>query len=153
MAFTLFQPGFFLNKLQPEFESRAATEIFDRAAAAPDNASLRVRLQGEDLDGNQVDARYLLPLGAAGGDGVSRLYDGAGIEFREEDGAIFVDNLNFGGPAEQLGIDFDWQLQELEVAADRMPQEIFYIPAFLLLGFIVMLQLRRKRIQEEGVPA
>ena len=153
VAFTLFQPGFFLNKLQPEFESRAATEIFDRAAAAPDNASLRVRLQGEDLDGNQVDARYLLPLGAAGGDGASRLFDGAGIEFREEDGAIYVDNLNFGGPAEQLGIDFDWQLQELEVAADRMPQEIFYIPAFLLLGFIVMLQMRRKRIQEEGVPA
>ena len=98
VAFTLFQPGFFLNKLQPEFETRAATEIFDRAAAAPDNASLRVRLQGEDLDGNQVDARYLLPLGAAGGDGASRLFDGAGIEFREEDGAILCRQPEFRRP-------------------------------------------------------
>ena len=35
---------------------------------------------GENLNGDPVDARYLLPLGPAGGDGASRLLDGAGIE-------------------------------------------------------------------------
>jgi hypothetical protein len=153
VAFTLFQPGFFLNKIQPEFEVRPGTELFERAEAAPDNASLRVRLMGEDLNGDPVDARYLLPLGAAGGDGISRLYDGAGIEFREEDGKLYVDNLNFGGPSEQLGIDFDWELAELEVAADRMPKELFYIPALLLLLLVYLLQMGRKRKQAEGVPA
>ena len=153
VAFTLFQPGYFLNQFQPEFETRPGAEIFDRAAAAPDNASLRVRLMGEDLNGDPVDARYLLPLGAAGGDGAARLYDGAGIEFREENGKLYVDNLNFGGPSEQLGIDFDWELAELEVAADRLPKEIFYIPALLLLGLVALLQRGRKRKQEEGVTA
>ncbi|TNJ48421.1 TRAP transporter permease [Phaeobacter sp. B1627] len=153
VAFTLFQPGYFLNKLQPEFETRAASEIFDRAAAAPDGTSLRVRLIGENLNGDPVDARYLLPLGDAGPDGETRLFDSAGIEFREEDGQLFVDNLNFGGPSEQLGIDFDWELAELDVAADRLPKELFYIPAFLLLGAVYFLQMRRKREQTEGVPA
>ena len=153
VAFTLFQPAFFLDRLQPEFETRASAEIFDRAQAAPDGASLRVRLVGEDLNGDPVDARYLLPLGDAGADGATRLYDGAGIEFRDEDGKLFVDNLNFGGPSEQLGIDFDWELAELEVAADRMPKEVFYLPAFLLLGLVVLLQTRRKRKEEEGVTA
>ncbi|MBE1284054.1 MAG: TRAP transporter fused permease subunit [Rhodobacteraceae bacterium] len=153
VAFTLFQPGYFLNQLQPEFETRPASEIFAMAESAPANASLRVRLMGEDLDGNAVDARYLLPLGDSGADGTTRLYDGAGIEFRDEDGKLFVDNLNFGGPAEQLGIDFDWELAELEVAADRMPKEIFYIPALLILGFVAALQFRRKRNAAQEVPA
>ncbi|PSL20052.1 TRAP transporter permease [Shimia abyssi] len=153
VAFTLFQPGFFLDRLQPEFETVAGAEIFDRAQAAPDNASLRVRLVGENLNGDMVDARYLLPLGESGADGTGRLFDGAGIEFREEDGKLFVDNLNFGGPSEQLGIDFDWELVELEIPADRMPKEIFYIPALLLLGFVYLLQMGRKRKQTEGAPA
>ena len=94
-----------------------------------------------------IDARYLLPLGDAGPDGATRLLDGAGIEFRDEDGTLFVDNLNFGGPSEQLGIDFDWEVMELDVAADRMPKEIFYIPALCILLLVWMLQMRRKRAQ------
>ncbi|MDJ0824287.1 MAG: TRAP transporter permease [Rhodobacter sp.] len=147
VAFMLFQPGYFLNQLQPEFETRPGSELFSMAQEAGDDASLRVRLMGENLNGDPVDARYLLPLGASGADGPTRLFDGAGIEFREEDGKLFVDNLNFGGPAEQLGIDFDWELVEIDVKADRMPKEVFYLPAFLLFGLVFLLQLRRKRAQ------
>ncbi len=80
--------------------------------------------------------------------------DSAGIELRNEDGKFFIDNLNFGGPAEQLGIDFDWEVVELDVQADRMPKEVFYIPALLLLAAVYLLQMRRKRKEEtEGVLA
>jgi hypothetical protein len=153
VAFTLFQPGFFLNQLQPEFETRPAADLYVMAESGAENSSLRVRLSGENINGDIVDARYLLPLGASGGDGVSRLMDGAGIEFREEDGKYYVDNLNFGGPSEQLGIDFDWEVIELEVAADRMPKEIFYLPAFLLFLIVLGLQLRRKRAQPQEATA
>ena len=149
VALTLFRPGFFLDQITPEFETRAASELYERAEAAPANTSVRVRLIGENLNGEPIDARYLLPLGATGAEGAARLFDGAGIEFRDEDGKLFVDNLNFGGPSEQLGIDFDWELVELEVAADRVPKEVFYLPAFLLLGVVFLLQMRRKRTEEE----
>nr|MDJ0994602.1 DUF3394 domain-containing protein [Dinoroseobacter sp.] len=148
-AFILFQPGFFLNKLSPEFETRAGSELFVMAENAADGASLRVRLIGENLNGDPVDARYLLPVGAAGADGATRLLDGSGIEFREEDGKIFVDNLSFGGPAEQLGIDWDWELVELEVPASRMPKEIFYLPALLIVLAVFLLQTGRKPKEEE----
>ena len=144
-AFILFQPGYLLNRISPEFETRPGTEIYSLAETGGDGASLRVRLVGENLNGDMVDARYLLPLGAPGADGQTRLMNAAGIEFRDEDGKLFVDNLNFGGPAEQLGIDFDWEVVELEVEASRMPKEIFYIPAFLLVGGVYLLQMGRKR--------
>ncbi|GIT88567.1 MULTISPECIES: TRAP transporter permease [Roseobacter] len=147
-AFMLFQPGYFLNRIAPEFETMPGTQLFEMAQSAESGASLRVRLVGENLNGDMIDARYLLPVGDAGADGVTRLFDGAGIEFREEDDRIFVDNLNFGGPAEQLGIDFDWEIVELEVEADRIPKEVFYLPAFLLVGGVYLLQMGRKRKQE-----
>ncbi len=143
-AFVLFQPGYFLNRIVPEFETRPGSELFTMAETAGDDASLRVRLIGEDLNGNAVDARYLLPLGEAGRAGAARLLDGAGIEFRDEDGRIFVDSLNFRGPAEQLGIDWDWELVELEIPADRPPKEIFYIPSLLLVLAVFLLQRRRQ---------
>ncbi|MEM9047810.1 MAG: TRAP transporter permease [Pseudomonadota bacterium] len=143
-AFVLFQPGLILNQIADEFETRPGSEIFALAMAGADDASLRVRLVGENLNGDLVDARYLLSLGPSGPDGETRLSNAAGIAFRSEEGRIYVDNLNFGGEAEQLGIDFDWELVQLEVAADRMPKEIFYIPALLLVLVVYLLQMRRK---------
>lgn len=143
-AFVLFRPGFFLDQIAPEYEARPGAVLFEMAEAAPDDASLRVRLIGENLNGDPVDAKYLLPVGTAGPDGATRLLDGAGIEFREEDGKIFVDNLNFGGPSEQLGIDFDWELVELDVQTDRPPKELFYVPALLLVLIVFLLQRRRQ---------
>ena len=148
-AFILFQPNFFLNRVAPEFESRPAVEVFDRAQSGEENSSLRVRLIGKNLRGDSVDARYLLPLGSPGEDGETRLANAAGIEFRDEDGKLYVDNLRFGGAAEQLGIDFDWELYEIEVEAERFPEQVFYIPAFMLVGVVYALQARRKRKAEE----
>ncbi len=152
-AFVLFQPGYILNQFAPEFETRPGSDLFTMATNAPDDASLRVRLVGENLNGDPIDARYLLPLGAAGAEGTDRLLNGAGIEFRDEDGKIFVDNLEFGGPSEALGIDWDWELVELEVPAQRPPKEIFYIPALLLVGGVWLLQRRRQPKDPQGQEA
>ncbi len=152
VAFVLFRPGLFLDYLAPPFETKPASEIYQLAQEAPNNGSLRVRLVGESLDGSPVDSTFLLPLGDKGPDGAARLMDAAGIEFRDEDGTYYVDNLQFGGPAEQLKIDFDWEVAGIQVPADRLPKEIFYIPALLLLGIVVVLQRRRSRaLQVEEV--
>ncbi len=144
-AFILFQPGYFLNKFAPEFETRSGSAIIEMAEQAKANTSLRVRLKGEDLYGDVIDARYLLPMGSIGKDGETRLLDSAGIELRNEEGTYFVDNISFGGAAEQLGIDFDWEVVELEVATDRPPKELFFIPALLMVLAVIALQVRRRR--------
>ncbi len=148
-AFVLFQPGYFLNQFSPEFEQRPAADLFVIAEQAADDQSLRVRMTGENLNGDLIDARFLLPLAAAGADGETRLRDHAGIEFRQEEGKVFVDGLAFGGPAEQLGIDWDWEVVQIEQAADRPPKELFYIPALLLVALIYQLQMRRKTRLEQ----
>ncbi len=150
IAFTLFRPGFFLDEISPPYETRPATEIYQIAGEAPDNGSIRVRLVGEALDGSAVDSTFLLPLGAAGPEGKIRLSKNAGVEFRDENNTLLIDNITFGGAAEQLGLDFDWRVASIEVVADRIRKEVFYLPALLMLGLVVLFQVRRRNASLDG---
>ncbi len=124
--------------------------MFEIAGRAPDGGSLRARFVGESLMGDPVDAVYLLPLGPAGRDGETRLAESAGLELREEDGALYVDMVTFAGPAEQLGVDFDWELRAVKVATARPPKEVFYLPALGLLAVVALVQRRRRAAMEEA---
>jgi hypothetical protein len=143
VAFILFRPGFLLDQVSPAYVQVEAAKVYELAENASDNQSIRLKLEGENLDGNFVSSTFELPLGKAGRGAVDRLRDSAGLEFREEENKVVVDSISFGKPAEQAGIDFDWQLTSIEVQNDRMPKQVFYLPAFLLLGLIVFLQRRR----------
>ncbi len=146
IAFTLFRPGFWMDMIYPPLESVPATAIYEIAESLPEDAQIRIRVVGEDLEGRSIDKIVMLPLGAKG-DGKERLAN-AGLELRFEDGKALVDNVVFGSTAERQKIDFDYEIPSVERKADRPPRQLFYIPALLLLGIIVMAQLgRRKRLQ------
>ena len=148
IAFTLFRPGFWLDMVEEPWVKKEPAQLIELATAAEDDASLRVVISGENFaNGKQVTTTVLLPLGAkADGDGATRLDKTAGIAFRQEDdGRVYVDNLEFGGELQQRGIDFDWEVLAVEDEADRMPKELFYIPALALLALVMWLQLGRAR--------
>jgi hypothetical protein len=37
-------------------------------------------------------------------------------------------------------------VDNVQLERDRMPKEVFYIPALLLLGFVIMMQRRRQTV-------
>ena len=89
---------------------------------------------------------FLLPLGEKGSSGRERLEMSAGLTLIDGDeGAIIVDMVGFLSPAEKAGIDFDWQVKGVDINANRLPKELAYIPAFMLLGLIALLHRRRLR--------
>ncbi|WP_404421834.1 TRAP transporter permease [Thalassospira australica] len=145
IAFTLFRPGFWLDLLEPPYENLPATEIVQTAEEMPANTSILLDVEGISLEGDEVSKSVMLPLGPEAS-GEDRLYN-AGIAVRSEDSKVFIDDLVFGGPAEKAGLDFDFEITAIKVQADRMPKEVFFIPAFILLGGIIMLQLRRRRAE------
>jgi len=144
IAFTLFRPGYWMDKIAPPLESIPADEIFDIAGKMPVDSQIRIRVVGEDLEGRGIDKVVMLPLGAAGS-GEDRLFE-AGLELLIDDGKVIVDNVVFGSTAERQKIDFDFEIASVQVKADRPPKQLFYIPALLLLGLIVMLQRRRRAV-------
>jgi TRAP transporter 4TM/12TM fusion protein len=142
VAFTLFRPGFWMDMIYPPLESVPATEIYEIAESMPEDAQIRIRVTGEDLEERKIDKIVMLPLGPKAS-GKDRLMN-AGLELRFEDGKAIVDNIVFGSTAERQKIDFDYEIPSVQKKADRPPRQLFYIPALALLGLIVMLQLRRR---------
>ncbi len=144
VAFTLFRPGFWLDQVQPPYREVPPAEMEEVVAGLPPDTDVRMVVEGEEIGGGHVSRTVVLPLGPAG-DGATRLEQGAGLILRYEDGRAYVDDLVFSGPAEQAGIDFDWEVISIMVPVERMPKEVFYIPGLLLFAVVVLFQLRRRK--------
>jgi len=143
ISFTFFRPGFWMDMIYPPLEKVEASKIYDVVEALPENGLVRVHVMGETLEGDLVDKVVMLPVGAPGS-GEERLATAAGMELREEAGKLLVDNLVFGGAAERQKIDFDWEIADVQQKTDRPAKQWFFLPAFGLLAFVVMIQRRRR---------
>ena len=143
ITFTLLRPGFFMDMIYDPLVKVEASQIYEVAEQQPKNGLLRVHVVGETLEGDVVDKVVMLPVGDVG-PGIDRLQTAAGLELREEDGRLFVDNIVFGSAANKQGIDFDWEIADVQKKADTPDKRWFYIPAIFLLIFVWKAQVARR---------
>lgn len=142
IAFTLFRPGFWMDMIVPPFEDRPGTELVQLAEAVPDDGRLTIQIEGLNIEGDQVSKAVILPLGPKA-DAEERLAH-AGIELRIEDGKAIVDNVTFDSPAQKLGVDFDFEIVGVQVETDRLPKQVMFIPAIVLLILVIVVQRGRR---------
>ncbi|MEK9754190.1 MAG: TRAP transporter permease [Rhodospirillaceae bacterium] len=148
VAFTLFRPGFWMDLVYPPTSMQPGTQVLKAADAIPAGGQIQVRVKGKNLNDEMVDKVVMLRLGE-GKIGADRLKV-AGLELREDKGKMIIDNVVFGSPAEKQKIDIDWELASVVSKADVPDKQWMYIPAFVLLGLIILLQ-RRRRADEDGM--
>ena len=141
IAFVLFRPGFFWDMVFQKYQNIAATQIESIAKQVPENGMLRLVVEGETIDGKLVKKTVQLPLGASG-TGPERLME-AGLEIVIEDNKVLLDFVAFDSAAQKAGLDFDWEILNVEVLSERLPKQLMFLPAFLLLGLLAWLQKRR----------
>ncbi|MFP1632025.1 TRAP transporter permease [Zhengella sp. ZM62] len=152
VAFTLFRPGFWLDYVQPPYDNRPGAEVIELAAAQPENGTLRMVVRGPDFDKPDVisERTIIAELGEAG-DGADRL-DQAGLMVSVDDGKAVLEEPLAGTQffTEFQGFDFygdePVEIALVQTEAERMPKEIFYIPALVLLGVVVLFQRRRQTV-------
>lgn len=143
IAFTLFRPGFFWDKIYPPLAEKSPAELVQVLDTLDSGSQLRLRLQGENMNGDQYKMTVMLQVGEEA-TGAEKL-QGIGIETKEEDGKVIVDMVGFGSPAEKANIDFDQEILSIQMPTDRPNKELMFIPALLLLALIWSLQRVRGR--------
>ncbi len=152
IALMLFRPGLFLDAISPPYEEKPGSEAMMIFADQPADASVRVRIAGPDFDDfDEVNfTNVILNLGGEG-DGEAR-FTNAGIMIMEEEGQIQVDGLTWDSKLKHLDrlftmgdLDNPVYIDKVLLKRERPAKELFYIPALLLLGLIVVLQRRRHR--------
>jgi TRAP transporter 4TM/12TM fusion protein len=151
IAFALFRPGYFWDKLYPPLTEKPASELERVVAEMKPGSQLRLQLKGEKDNGDKFQMTVMLPVGD-GATGKERLST-IGLETREEDGKILVDLVAFGSPAEKARIDFDQEIIGVQMKTDRPPKQLVFIPAMMLLALLWYIQRGRARKINEDEPA
>jgi TRAP transporter 4TM/12TM fusion protein len=158
IAFTLFRPGFWLDMVQPPYDERPGVEVIELAAQQLKGEPMRLVVRGPDFDNadKMTQTTVMANLGDEG-DGTKRL-EGAGLLVVPEGDVAKLEEPLAGTPFFTRFQMFDFygdkpvEIVRAEMPASRMPKEVFYIPALLLLGLVVWSQ-RRRRLVPVAKPA
>lgn len=141
VAFSLFRPGYWWDRIYPPQEQLAASEVFEVAENLPETDPLKLWVQGNNLAGEWISKTILLPL-AAGQTGLERLQN-SGLYLRRDESELIVDSVVYGSAAYDAGLDLDWQVNAVMRDAQRPPKQWMVVPAFMVLSVIALLQTRR----------
>ena len=149
IVFTLFRPDFWLNVVQDEYSVTKGPAAIEAIGAVPSGTSVRLVISAPDFDTGEIGTKTLVITPEEDAGGLERL-SAVGLDVFEEDGILKLDEPFPGTPYfETLANEYDFygdapaQILSAEVQNERMPKEIFFLPAFLLLGVICLLQRRR----------
>ncbi|MEM7070852.1 MAG: TRAP transporter permease, partial [Pseudomonadota bacterium] len=132
IAFTLFRPDFWMDRVIAPYEELPATQLSENVEQAEANANIAIHISGVDYKGDDVKKTVILPLGPKADADQRFLF--AGIELRHEEDRLFVDHIVFDGPAQKLGVDFDFEITGFQKKSERPPEEIMILPALFVLG-------------------
>ena len=149
IVFTLFRPDFWLNVAQDEYTASSGPAAIDAVGSVPLGTPVRLVISAPDFDTGEVGTKTIVLIPEQDAGGLERL-SAVGLDVFEEGDVLRVDEPFPGTPYfETLANEYDFyadepvQIISAEVPNDRMPKEIFFLPAFLLLGLIILIQRRR----------
>jgi TRAP transporter 4TM/12TM fusion protein len=142
----LFRPGFFMDRIAPEYKVVPASQLLQVAKDAPANSSIVMQIQGTTLEGKDVSKTVSLRLAqaAAGSEGRKRLTD-VGLNIVALGDKVQITGTKFGSQAKKAGFEQGWEIAHLKLKTDRPNEHWFYLPAFLLIALVWWLQGRRMR--------
>ncbi|WP_434665144.1 TRAP transporter permease [Aeromonas sp. NJAU223] len=142
VAFTLFRPGFWMDMVHDPYRDTDPAALVQTMGQVDAESTLRLRMEGEDAVGKLRQFTVLLPVPDGAG-GEARL-EHLGLALYEQDGKVLLDNVGFGSPAAELGLEIDQQILSVKAPTERWNKELMWLPGFLLFGLVVWLQRRRK---------
>jgi TRAP-type uncharacterized transport system fused permease subunit len=149
VAFTLFVPSFWLDRIQAPFEQKPPVTLAQMVDQLEPGARLRFVVQGPSFTTGEPTSLTVSHVAGPSDPSTKRL-EGDGLIMLPEQDRLFLDEPVFGSKFQEQLKNFDFYLDnrveitEVMVAADRLPKQIFYLPAIFLLLMVIVLQRRRQ---------
>ncbi|SHG68359.1 TRAP transporter permease [Marivita hallyeonensis] len=149
VVFMLFRPDFFLDQWEDRYTDFTGPAAITAIENVPVGTDVRLVVSAPDFDTGIVGTTTIVVTPDAEASGMDRL-GAVGLSVMEDGDMLLLDEPFPGTPFfEILGNEYDFygdapaQIVMAQVENDRMPKEVFFIPALLLLLMIVGLQSRR----------
>lgn len=145
IAFSLFRPGYWMDMISPPYDILPPSQIEEAVMTTPPGEVLRLRIDGLNDLGDPISFVALLPV-SEGNTAEDRLL-ASGLELSTEGEKVIVENATFGSPAQQAGFDWDQTVTQVLAPLPQPSKYWIFVPAFLLLGGLVLMQRRRAAAQ------
>jgi len=143
IAFSLFRPGFWWDKVYEPKMQVSASALIEQVESLNQGDFIQLQVEGVTIEGDDVSKTVSLQLTQSEGDGLARLQS-FGLNLTQDSNTWTVDYVDFDSAAAKANIDFGWQIMGIEIASDRPPKELVFIPAILLL--LVIRKIQQKRL-------
>ncbi len=143
VTFTLFRPGYWWDMVYPAYVDAPAAQLMELVEQAKPGERKRIWVEGQTLDGKDIRKGVLLPLGdaAPARERLRRI----GVTIVPLGGEMQIAQVQFGSPAEKLGLEQGFKVVGIELPADRPAKEWMFLPALALLVLVIALQRRRAK--------
>ncbi|KKD61923.1 C4-dicarboxylate ABC transporter [Grimontia sp. AD028] len=148
ITFSLFRPGYWWDQVFPPTNDYPGSAIIEVAEKLPNGQTLNLQVRGETIDGDVVTKHVHLPVNYEEAEGLARVLS-TGLELRDEEGSKLVDMVQWGSPASDAGIDFDWEIVQVSTPAERPAKEWVFVPTLILLAAMAWNQRRRARAEKQ----
>lgn len=149
VVFMLFRPDFFLDQWKDKYIETNGSAALTALGDLPVGETARLRISAPDFDTGIVGDITVTFTPETEGSGLERL-NSVGLNVMENDGVLTLDEPFPGTPYfETLANDYDFygdepaQIQAVAIDNERLPKEIFFIPALLLLLMVIAIQRPR----------
>ena len=145
IAFTLFRPDFWMDRVAAPYARAKPAEIINVASSTPAGGHIRFLAAGETVSGRRVDRTITIRLSGAPeqGAGKARLKD-AGLAVWNDAGVWRVEQVDFGSRAQKAGLETGWRIEGVLVPSGRPAKEWAFVPA--MLAFFWVARRQRKRL-------
>jgi len=151
VAFTLFRPGYWMDKISPPYKEESPKIIEEIVGKLDEGTGIRFSVSGENMNGEMESLTLVLniPKGETG----AKKLEAMGLILRLEGENQVVDDLIFNSQADKSGIDYDYVISKIEVPLPQPNKKWLFIPAFALLAVIALMQKARKPAKKEEAVA
>lgn len=142
VAVTFFVPQMWIDILYPSYKESDPAQIISTIESLNPGEQIRISGRGEDINGEVKTFTTYLPIDGSNGLDTLRNF---GITPVSEGKYGPVYEVDFDTQAFKTGVEFDLAITGLYVPAAQPDRRWMYIPAVLLLMYVVVLQTVRRR--------
>ena len=146
-VFLLFRPGYIWDKITAPFENRPGSEIFQVADTMKEGDRLQFVVSGMTAD--DINRTYTFSISLKEGTTGKERINNTGLQLDDIFGPIEVAYITSSSKEieaiNKAGVDSGWIVDFVQVQRDRLPKQIIFIPALLIIFLIGWRQIKRKK--------
>lgn len=143
----LFRPDLPHNFLYPPYITLGPDKVMEEVAALKPGDTMRLRIATDT--GDSVRERSIALSVEEDGDAAQKL-ESAGLYLGMRDNKLEVEDIGVNSRAEKVGLDIadDHVVVGIDVPSSRPSKTLFSLPGLVLLAFVIVIQVRRKRAED-----